>query len=665
VTEPANCFCMWPFTRLALGVLLVGVLGFAPAGAADNRVEDPGFEQRSEAWHTSGAARRYAVVADQGRDGGACLRYHKAGEQSLPDGRPENSHHDQVVSVKPGTHYVAGAWFRAEGEMRPVLRVASTDWQTLTAAVAAASTEWREARAIFQSGEREEIRIQIFGGAKTEKRETAVGLSYCDDVFVREAAEEDLAPLRGCEVRIDAGEALREINPMFFGVNTLFWIEDDASRADGKITKLLREMPCGFMRFPGGEVADNFHWKTNRLDDINHFPKSDGPDKLSVDKFIPWCREIGAEPVFVVNLESGFKSSDVEAGVREAADWVRYSNIEKKYGVRFWEIGNESNLRGTRFPLTAREYGEAVVRFSKAMKAVDPSIRIGALGPRGLDEGQQIEAVPEGELPRLRLLGKTKRLEEIAKIMEDAKPRKPRPWWPTVARIAGAQMDFAIIHQYSSPKTWEHYEQSPITEGENVAALHRFFEKQFPDRTIPIALTEWNTNKMSEVQGIGQALMLAEKIGGYLEGGVDMANHWPMRYPSREWNSRSLLDLETNEPRPPYHVMQLFASNIGARLLKCESSNPKVYACAGQSEAGDAVAVFLVNKSLEKAGIEARIAVSGLGPLTAEAVTLTAPNLEDVEFDRRALPVQRDGEGWTCQLPPHSLTMIRLSGRGR
>ena len=119
---------------------------------------------------------------------------------------------------------------------------------------------------------------------------------------------------------MDATAPLREINPLFFGVNTLFWIEDDDALKDGKLAQLLQDLPCRLMRFPGGEVADNYHWQTRKLDNIRDFPASEGPDKLDCDKFMTLCRQVGAEPIFVVNLESGFVHHDVAAAVREAAN---------------------------------------------------------------------------------------------------------------------------------------------------------------------------------------------------------------------------------------------------------------------------------------------------------------------------------------------------------
>lgn len=79
--------------------------------------------------------------------------------------------------------------------------------------------------------------------------------------------------------------------------------------------------------------------------------------------------------------------TDVKQGALDAAAWVEYCNgdlsteggrqraangREKPYNVKYWEMDNEV-FRWYK----AEEYANAVVMYSKAMKAVDPTIKIG------------------------------------------------------------------------------------------------------------------------------------------------------------------------------------------------------------------------------------------------------------------------------------------------
>ena len=111
---------------------------------------------------------------------------------------------------------------------------------------------------------------------------------------------------------------------------------------------------------------------------------------------------VNAEPLIVANMESeGLdfwqhpKNDTVRMGTaEEAADWVRYcndpSNAERikngaaqPFGVKYWQIGNETSYRTVGFRNNERHYGftadgcvETTKRFAAAMKAADPSISI-------------------------------------------------------------------------------------------------------------------------------------------------------------------------------------------------------------------------------------------------------------------------------------------------
>ena len=625
------------------------------ASAADGNLLKAGdFDSKSDAWGSLGGKTRYSIIAGKGRDGSPCLQYlrESAGEAD------ENSHYDQIVKLQPRTVYVAGIWGRGEGDLRPALRIAGMKWNTVGGAMCEGGEECSDARVIFNSGAMTEARFQIFGGALTVKRESAIGRSWVDDAYLRLATERELEAMRAINATVDASNVLRDIDPKFFGVNSLFWIDDDKARTDGKIAKHLRELPCGFLRFPGGEVADNYHWKTNTLDSTKDFPFKDGPTTLDCDEFIVWCRAIGAEPVFVVNLESAFLKNDLRRGAREAADWVRYANRELGYNVKYWEVGNESDLKGTRYATTAKEYGEAFKLYATEMKKVDPSIQVGALGPREPNGVAPIETLTDADRKLFRSLKKSERklpFKDIAAL--SSKRGEGEPWWPTVIDIAGEQIDFIIIHRYTSVPTYDAFITSRSEMDETVAKLVAYLKEQFPDHKRPIALTEWNTWKNAELVGMGQALAVGELLVAYLNGGVDMANFWPMRYQSKS-QFRSLLDFDTNEPRPPYHVMKLFASNIGERLVEAKCESPSGVVCAGLN--GDALSIFVINKQTIEDGAKTTIKVDGLAMKTITAEALTAPSYESDELSTGEIAVTREGDTLSFIAPPHSLTLITI-----
>ena len=621
--------------------------------AADNPIFNTSFDRPNSEDGGNSKGPCYSIVDGKGRDGGGCLIYRKEAGKLLPEGRKENFHYDFVVPVQPHLAYVASAWFKTEADLRPSLRIATKDWQTLAAGICADTKDWQELRVAFQSGANSEIRVQIFGGGKTDARESEPGTSYCDDVTVRQPSGEDALALRQCRVTVEAGTVLRQINPLFFGVNTLFWIEDDASLQDGKLARYLHDLPCRLMRFPGGEVGDNYHWKTGKLDDLRQFPSSEGPDKLDCDKFMLLCRQVGAEPIFVVNLESGFIHNNLDAAVKEAAEWVQYANKEKGYHVKYWEIGNETYLPQTYYPATAREYAEALVKFSRAMKAVDPGIMIGAAGPMEVGAVAAVDRLSQEELNQERGLGRAVRRDAIKKKAATKSGSSGDPWWPTLVKVAGADMDFAIVHRYY-PQVF-----GPDANADKpVLALKQFLAQQLPGRVLPVALTEWNSGKDTPA-GLSAALIVAELIGDYLKAGVDMACLWPMRYRGAA-GTRTLFDLKTNEPRSSYLVMKLYSSNMGpgSRLIKATSSNRSVYTCASLAGDGKRLTVFLLNKTPAKEGAGAQVAVAGFQGKTAHAVTFGGADLKSDKATLSDTPVTVQAGALSLILPPNSLTVI-------
>lgn len=98
--------------------------------------------------------------------------------------------------------------------------------------------------------------------------------------------------------------------------------------------------------------------------------RTDWNPEWTFDRFMQWLRGIpGGEALICVNFGTGTPE--------EAAAWVRYANVEKKYGIRRWHVGNE--VDGTwedGGPVDPAQYVVRYAQFARAMKAVDPTIEI-------------------------------------------------------------------------------------------------------------------------------------------------------------------------------------------------------------------------------------------------------------------------------------------------
>ncbi len=185
------------------------------------------------------------------------------------------------------------------------------------------------------------------------------------------------------------------------GINLDFFMDGDLDlKRSRHITEALKSMGVKYLRYPGGDKSDLNLFSVPPYDrsrprlartgkgavddyvDILKDYKDFKYDVLDFDEFMAMCRTLDAEPVIVVPADSYLKKyphgctwTGRDALIKNATEWVRYANIKKKYGIKYWMIGNEC-WHPNNENSTADIYANDVVDFSKAMKAVDPTIFI-------------------------------------------------------------------------------------------------------------------------------------------------------------------------------------------------------------------------------------------------------------------------------------------------
>jgi hypothetical protein len=157
-----------------------------------------------------------------------------------------------------------------------------------------------------------------------------------------------------------------------FGLNSAVW---DGAFGTPNTQQLLTELNNQALRFPGGSLSDVYHWKTN-MSEGQTFEWAN-----SFDDFI----QIAAATHAAVYITANYGTGTPE----EAAEWVRTANVVNKHNVRYWEIGNENygtweadNNTRPHDPVT---YANRFKEYWRQMKAVDPSIKIGAVVVTGED----------------------------------------------------------------------------------------------------------------------------------------------------------------------------------------------------------------------------------------------------------------------------------------
>ena len=419
----------------------------------------------------------------------------------------------------------------------------------------------------------------------------------------------------------------------------------------------IKALKPAFIRWPGGNVAQDYRWRwavgprDDRFTWTNLSWKNEPePSDFGTDEFILFARAVGAEPSITVNVEGRGASVD------EAAAWVEYCNgpVTSKYGamraanghaapfaVKFWEVGNEIWGDWVRGHSDAATYARNYLRYARAMRAVDPSIKLIAVGDNNMN------------------------------------------WNRTVLRAAGENIDYLAIHHYYGRREMA---GDPLNLMARPLFLERFYgqveqllREIVPGGRIKLAINEWGLDLPVERQYslesalYGARLMnVFERQGELIQMSAvsDLVNGWPGGI------------IQANRQgvfvSPIYLVNQLYSENRGDERLAASVSSPTFdtsregknvpYLDAVVSRTADGRNIFIKAVNSSPTSVLATTVTmqgaSAVGQVEIETVTaasLTASN----DFLRPAAvfikkTTSRGGHTFVVTLPKHSVSVITV-----
>jgi len=372
-----------------------------------------------------------------------------------------------------------------------------------------------------------------------------------------------------------------QVIPEIYGVNVGLWASD---LIDPVSLPLEKQLNLGVVRYPGGLRADEEDWqKTLKAKDNN----------VDTDEFLDWCGKVGCKPVFTANVGDG--SPEL------AAAWVKYVNqtrLTRQSGpkVQLWEIGNEIYGDWHRYYAKwgkdgGTRYGKAVRAFVKAMKAVDPTIKI-----------------------------------SVVWMLNG-------PWNQAVFKETADVIDAVSVHHYAQ------HARSESTAGllaasSEVDQLMKDVQKQVLElgakgKRYETWLTEWNSvdeNPGPQILQHENGLFVADYLGHLAESPIQIANLWAL-YNGRDkrLGDYSLLALKGdvqgfNFRRPSYWAFQMLSNTLTGSLLQAKSNQEALSGWMSKRPDGKLSLVF-VNKSFDTE-YKTTLKVPGLkGDATVETLT--------------------------------------------
>jgi len=507
---------------------------------------------------------------------------------------------------------------------------------------------------------------------------------------LRAQAPATVSAAPSARIKIDVDRTIGTVDPLLFGnfsehlgrmiYGGIYDEKNPLSDANGyrkDVMEAVKGLNVSILRWPGGNFASGYNWK----DGIG--PKDQRPvrpelawhdietNRFGTDEFLRYAELIETEPYICVNLGLG--------SIADARDWVEYTNSaqhtywadqrrkngrDQPWKVKYWALGNEIDGPWQLGHKDAEEYAKFALEAAKAMRAVDPTIKLVASGSSNYGA------------------------DWIA-------------WNRTVLQTLRNTADYIAIHTYINnnppPGDLERYlGQWQLTVDryiETTAGLIKQVQTGGNARPIYVAYDEWNVwyrtgerERLEEVYNFEDALAMGMFFNSFFRHAdvVKMANLAQM--------VNVIAPIMTNEKglflQPTYFPLAEYAKQRGNTALNAFVASPTYRVQGGRGQATgpeikyldvsatynrDARQIFLnvLNRSRDKS-IETTI--DNQEGTLGEQVSVWEMNHPDLKAthtfgdDRKVRPVTRTatvprGQRFTYTFPAHSLTILQLSLR--
>jgi alpha-N-arabinofuranosidase len=430
-------------------------------------------------------------------------------------------------------------------------------------------------------------------------------------------------------------------------------------RADVEAT--VAALRPAFIRWPGGNVAQDYHWawgvgpRDGRPVWTNLSWKNEPePGEIGTDEFIELCRRVGALPTITVNVEGRGATAE------EAAAWVEYCNgpATSRYGakraenghpepyrVKHWEVGNEIWGDWVRGHTDAATYAQRYLAYARAMRGVDPSIELIAVGDNDM------------------------------------------AWNRTVLRTAGASIDYLAIHHYYGRKEIAgdagNLMARPLHYERFYKDVQKAIREEAPGRPIRLSINEWGLDLLESRQQSMEAALYGARLLNVFERSSpfvamtaesDLVNGWPGGIIQASRHGLYVTAL--------YHVNRLYNVYRGQDRLKTTVESPTfdtskegtgvpvLDVVASRSADGSALYLKMVNTAPSQT-LDTRVELRGVAvQADAEWHLLAADSLDTrnsfaaPEAVRPRQEALTAAGGFKVSLPPHSVSVVVLRVKG-
>jgi len=267
----------------------------------------------------------------------------------------------------------------------------------------------------------------------------------------------------------------------------------------------------------------------------------------------------------MINVPSGSQGEDdyldPVAFAKFCADLVKIVNVDHGLGIKYWEIPNEREAGFTDPGLSVSQMATLIKTASTAMKAVDPSIKVGGPATAWVNVDY---------------------LSELVNIV-----------YPDI--------DFITAHSYSgdgSNSLQNAYDIAQFATAD-LAELRSRINLITGSNYLPIFLTEYNISFQGEprIQTYEGALYDAIILTESITAGSDATMYWNMA----PYSDMSLLDGDIRDENTK--LFKIFNESFHGNLVSSQSQDPAkvlIYSTSNQTDTGDVLNAFsLINRTAQ------------------------------------------------------------------
>jgi hypothetical protein len=408
-------------------------------------------------------------------------------------------------------------------------------------------------------------------------------------------------PVPHAGLYVDAAQRLGPISRYVYGSNTGPW---QTITVDER--KRSKEAGISMLRWPGGDYGDEHD-----------------PDPAQLDEFMALCHEIGAEPLIHVRL--------AESTAEKAAALVHLANVEKRYKVHYWEVGNEPDLYASKrhMSYTVADYVRDFKAFRAAMRAVDKTIVV--MGPA---------------------------ISQYTGTAQDARDAAGVQWMDGFLKGVGREVDMVSYHRYpfgQPPATPQTLLADPPAWSRAIEHLRQQI-RTTTGKDLPIAVTEANSDWLGPT-GLEagpdthyNAIWWADVLGRLIRGQATIVTQFALG----DVRAIGMFGDPFYDPNP-FPIFQVYPlyKHFGTQLLWATSDDDSLPLFAAARDDGT-LTLVLVNHSQKPR--KAPITIDGFHPSgPAEVWSFAADH-----------PVQQRGTVDLKQpvtLEPLSATLLVVPGR--